>query len=171
MGLFCPGIKRDSVSLLRCPRHLACNFSSLSLEVSRQLFSSHFNFLNFLVFLFVLMLALLLLAVVICLSLLLFVYSTSLWIVTSALCWLILLFLLFLPHRDKSIPSLECKILCFRICFLVLWFIWVPPMTILTMVKSILQGTLPTCLFLCRDFCRRVCFWEFFFYSFEVLLS
>ena len=89
LALFCTAINRDSVSLLRCPlshAQVKWNFLGLSLELSIQLLFFQFfssRFCDYCFILFVFESILLLLAAVISLSLLFFVYSLTPWIIVS----------------------------------------------------------------------------------------
>ena len=117
-------------------------------------------------------LTLLLLAAVISLSLLFFVYSSSIWIVTvhNPQCWQVFLLLFFLEHivslcHFSSVTPGALSLISISFGL----FVCVLPLSILRMVQNILQGELPRCLFLWWDFYSRVWFWEVFLFFWETL--
>ena len=124
-----------------CSSHLMCNFLSLLLEVSKQLFFFPFCFLDFVILQFVLILILLLLAAVISLSLL-FLYIPQgpelLYLFNSQFPFSFL----FLRHNICLCHLLGVLSLSFGS------FIWVPLLSIIRMVQSIILGDLARFLFL-----------------------
>ena len=153
MALFCVVIRRDSVSLSKFPFHGHIQVFSWEISPVCRLkypyscFSFHFSFLVFTVVPFVLMLLVLLLAVVISLSWLFLMYSARPRIDATTLSSMLV--------SPLPSPFLDTYNLCYlsgvRPCALLSTFVfsasfvWVPLLSIWTIVPSIFQEELPMC--------------------------